>query len=113
MISQKFPVGAEAGGRRDSAAANTSNPRRVYSPKVWTGRGNPAGHGSLRIQLHAAPRLEGARLDPGLLSLGSRPRRPRWPLLLPGPRPAGGGRPRERAAPGEAGACGELFALFG
>src|SRR3954452_19386919 len=116
MISQKFPVGAETGGGRDSAAWARSNaPRQatVFGSTSWAGMGNPAGHGSLRIQLHAAPRCEGARLDPGFLSLGSRPRRLRWPLLLPGAGPAGGRRRRQRAARRDRDADRKLSPLFG
>src|SRR6478672_8044409 len=98
MISQNFPVGdgkagglrlrtAEAPEREAASAGETSAGQRV------SGR-----NGSVRRELHLAPRREGTRLDPGLLSRCPGARRLRRTLLLSGAGPAGGGRRRQRAA---------------
>src|SRR5205807_5001 len=87
--------------------------RRDFSAKSFGGRGNFAGHGSFRIQLHIAPRCQGPRLDPGLLSRGPRPRWLRRALLLPGAGPARRGCRRQRAARRDRSTDHRLSALFG
>src|ERR1700694_3226150 len=97
MISQKFPVGgmgeASATRRLQPAATGFASAAKVSAMQGVTGRNGP-----VRIELHAAPRCEGARVDPGLLSRGAGARRLRRTLLLSGAGPAGGGHRRQRAA---------------
>src|SRR5882672_5412255 len=53
----------------------------------------PAGlkgrHGPVRVPLHAAPRRQGAGVDPGVVSRSAGARWLRGTLLLPDARPAG------------------------
>src|ERR1043165_4863465 len=113
MISQKIPVAAKAGFECAAGALRPVAPLRECFANHLGENGNSAGHGSLRIQLHLAPRCEGPRLDPGSLSRSARPRRLRWPLLLPGAGPARGGRRRQCAARRDRDADQELSSLFG
>src|ERR1051326_3262395 len=90
-------------------------PRRVafLGRRVWSAGAGDKGHGLLRVQLHVAPRCQGAGVDSGALPRGSRPRRLRGPLLLSHPRPAGTRRRGECAAQGDRELGGALPALFG
>src|SRR3984893_16409840 len=90
-------------------------PRRVASldRRVWSAGAGDRGHGPLRVQLHVAPRCQGAGVDSGTLPCGSRPRRLRGPLLLSYPRPTGARRRRGCAAQGDREPGRAFPALFG
>src|ERR1043166_5416034 len=90
-------------------------PRRVASldRRVWSACAGDRGHGPLRVQLHVAPRYQGAGVDSGALPRGARPRRFRGPLLLSNVRPAGARCRGECAAQGDREPRGALPALFG
>ena len=111
MISHNFP-------NRDTALSSLGLPgnaghssRASASDCVRSVRS--AGHGPLRVELHIAARLQGARVDPWSVSLGARPRRLRGSLLLSGAGSAGDRRRRECADGGDRGVDRALSALFG
>src|SRR4051812_43173915 len=113
MISQKLPVVGRAGLWRALALFQALAPRLGSSATPLGGMGISPGHGSLRIQLHAAPGRQGTRLDPGILPRGACPRRFRRPLLLPRVGPAGRGWRGQCAACRDRSVDPNLSALFG
>ena len=90
-------------------------PRRVASlnRRVWSAGAGDQGHGPLRVQLHFAPRCQGAGVDSRALPRSPRPRRVRGPLLLSDPRPASARRRGKRTAQGDRQPDWALSALFG
>src|SRR4051794_38593675 len=98
MISQIIPsVDGRAG------AAHATGSKALLSGADSTGeipveQGVIGRNGSVRRELHVAPRRKGTRLDPSLLPRGVGARWLRRTLLLSGTGPAGGGRRRQCAA---------------
>src|SRR5258708_17705795 len=113
MISQKFPVADTKAGAERSRAAKAPAWEPASATEVSVEQGVTGRNGSVRRELHLAPRCKGTRLGPGLLPRGAGARWLRRTLLLPGAGSAGGGRRRQRAALRNRDADCELPALFG
>src|SRR5882724_5581221 len=113
MISQKFPVVDGKVGAERSRAAKAPAWEPASAAEVSAEQGVTGRNGSVRRELHLAPRCEGTRLGPGLLPRGAGARRLRRTLLLSGAGSAGSGRRRQRAALRNRDVDCELPALFG
>src|SRR5215207_2380300 len=98
MISQKFPAAVGRGSADGVRRATLSAPGWLSAKKPQAEQGIARGNGSVRLELHLAPRREGTRLDSSLLPRGTGVRWVRRTLLLSGTGPAGGGRWRQCAA---------------
>src|SRR5215467_16251677 len=114
MISHNFPVRdippsialSQRGGARSFALGGCSGRVTGRVRFAWS-----AGYGPLRGQLHAAAGLQGTRFHPWFVSLGTRPRRLRGPLLLPGAGSSGDRRGRECTDGGDRGADRSLYTV--
>src|SRR5262245_55516779 len=112
MISQISPSGSTA-----AVLVGTGSVWRKRCP-VRPARGDEGADGPVRVQLHLTRRCEGARIDPGRVPGGARPRWVRWPLLLSQPGlaldrcgrqcPAAGNRRADRALSSVLGPAGRI-----
>src|SRR5215469_4482322 len=112
MLSQDFPVAAEGTSVPAGALAASGvwqAPRGAWSASAWSA----GAYGPLRVEHHSAARRQGARLDPGFVSVRAHPRRFCGTLLLSGARSAGDRCGRHEAARRDRSPGGSLSALLG
>ena len=110
MISHNFS------SRIASPLPAAAGKRRIPGDEICgvaSGRCGVRGDGPLRVERHAAARLQRARFDPRLLPLGARPRRFRRALLLSGAGSPGDRRRRECADGGDRGGDRALCPVLG
>src|SRR5215467_10856620 len=97
------------GLRARAGAAPIPNTESKASESAWSA----GAYGPLRVEHHSAARRQGARLDPGFVSVSAHPRRFRGALLLSGARPAGDRCGRPGAARRDRSPGGAFPAVFG
>src|SRR5215471_20643223 len=97
------------GLRARAGAASIPNTESKASESAWSA----GAYGPLRVEHCPAARRQGARLDPGFVSVRARARWFCGGLLLSGTRPAGDRCGRSGAARRDRGAGQPLPALFG
>src|SRR5829696_318243 len=119
MLSQAIPstVGPERPiGRGCESSVASARPRHRddgFAAGAAVLGAERAGHEPLRVEFREPPRRQGARVDPGTVPGGARPRRLRGALRPSGPRRAGARRRRQHADGGDRGFPPGLLALFG